>query len=96
MIAKLDRNILYFILVLGIIAVSLWTIFLVKLFQIAEDTNTSQQAHINGSTEARDNVLSSKHFSELNVNMTKTNSKNIENILNNITEINNKISSSSK
>ena len=83
---------LYFILILGIVAIGLWTIFLIQLNIVVEQTKAAQEQHINGSLEARKVVVEGKEISQLNVNMTKINAKNIENIMNNISEINNKIS----
>lgn len=91
MIHVLDKLVLYFIFTLGVIAVLVWTVSLIQLSQLVHQTNILQEEHNMGALDARDNVLKSKEASTLNVNMTKTNSKNIENILNNITEINKKL-----
>jgi hypothetical protein len=79
-----ERLTLYFILTLAIIAVGLWTIFLIQLSKLVEQTNDNQLQHVIISNQSKQNT-------ELNVNMTKINKKNIENILNNISAINNKI-----
>ena len=68
-----DKILLSFILVLGVIAVFIWTIFLIQISNIAEQTKILEEEHIEGSKEAKDNVLKSKEASSLNVQMTKTN-----------------------
>ena len=86
-----DKLLLIFILVLGIIAVGIWTIFLVQMSQLLEQSTTLQKEHVQGAIDARENVIKAKNNSQLNVEMTKLNKKNIDNIMNNISEINQKL-----
>lgn len=93
-----DRIILYFILVLAIIAVSLWTIFLIQLTQIVQETRVSQQQHITGSLEARQNLDDAKQNvieakqSAIEAKETAKQTLNIsKSILGNVTEINKKL-----
>lgn len=88
-----DKLLLIFILVLGIIAVGIWTIFLVQMSQLLEQSTTLQKEHVKGAIDARENLITAKETAEKNVNMTKINKKNIENILNNISEITQKLNS---
>jgi 5-bromo-4-chloroindolyl phosphate hydrolysis protein len=91
MVTACDKFVLYFILVLGIIAVSVWTIIFIQLSQLLEQTNIIQYEHINGSITARENIQANKEAVEQNLEKTNINKKNIENILNNISEIKSKL-----
>ena len=79
-----DRLILYFILVLAVIAVSIWTVFLIQLSQLVSLTTSEKIEHSMISEQGKQSI-------ELNVNMTKINKKNIENMLNNLSEMNKKL-----
>jgi peptidoglycan hydrolase CwlO-like protein len=48
-----DKLVLYFILVLAIIAVSLWTIFLIQNTKLLEQSAEIQREHSEGAIDAR-------------------------------------------
>lgn len=98
MMNKVDKLVLYFILVLGIIAVSLWTIFLIQLTQINEQTHISQTLHTSSSIEAAKNLVDTK-LNVIEAKQSAIEAKEVahetfdmvKNMMNNISEINSKI-----
>lgn len=69
---------------LGVIAICLWTLFLIQLTYLTNQSVSDQLEH-------REISKQSSKQTSLNVNMTKINAKNIQDILNNVSEINEKL-----
>lgn len=61
------------------------------LLQTVEDSQRLAEQHVNDTMYHEKEVKRALHFAEQNVNMTKINKKNIENILNNITALQDKL-----
>lgn len=100
-----NRILIYFLITLGVIAILLWSVFLVQILKqtdiltknqniVLENQDNSRKIldYLTTSRTEHDIITKlSKFASETNLNLTKINAKNIENILNNITEINKKL-----